>query len=138
MSLTFGLMLDFFLNQFVTSIGTTINSWFTKKKKLQNFVYLLNRANHCGIYITELYIEITQPFLNLEEASLLAEMFGGSDFWLETRVIIKISKKIIPHMKPKFFFMRLSDISSKTGRKCIFCVLGHFWAYVGQLHGHLG
>ena len=27
-------------------------------------------------------------------------MFGGSD-WLETRVIIKISKKIIPHMTPK-------------------------------------
>ena len=23
----------------------------------------------------------------------MAEMFGGSDFWLETRVIIKISKK---------------------------------------------
>ena len=77
-----------------------------KKKKLQNFVYLLNRANHCGIYITELYIEITQPFLNLEEASLLAEMFGGSDFWLETRVIIKISKKMIPNMKPKVFFIR--------------------------------
>ena len=28
-------------------------------------------------------------------------MFGGSDFWLETRVIIKISKKMIPHIKPK-------------------------------------
>ena len=25
--------------------------------------------------------------------TLPAEMFGGSDFWLETRVIIKISKK---------------------------------------------
>ena len=28
--------------------------------------------------------------------------------------------------------MRLSDISSETGKKCIFCVLGHFWAYVGS------
>ena len=33
-------------------------------------------------------------------------MFGGSDFWLETRVIIKISKKMIPHIKPKVFFIR--------------------------------
>ena len=33
-------------------------------------------------------------------------MFGGSDFWLETRVIIKILKKMIPHMKPKVFFIR--------------------------------
>ena len=38
--------------------------------------------------------------------TLPAEMFGGSDFWLETRVIIKISKKMIPHMKPKVFFIR--------------------------------
>ena len=29
-------------------------------------------------------------------------MFGWSDFWLETRVI----KKMIPHMKPKVFFIR--------------------------------
>ena len=39
-------------------------------------------------------------------ATLPAEMFGGSDFWLETRVIIKILKKMIPHMKPKVFFIR--------------------------------
>ena len=32
-----------------------------------------------------------------------SEMFGGSDFWLETRVIIKILKKMIPHIKPKVF-----------------------------------
>ena len=38
--------------------------------------------------------------------ALPAEMFGGSDFWLETRVIIKISKKMILHMKPKVFFIR--------------------------------
>ena len=34
--------------------------------------------------------------------TLPAEMFGGSDFWLETRVI---SKKMIPHMKPKVVFI---------------------------------
>ena len=43
-------------------------------------------------------------------ATLPAEMFGGSDFWLETRVIIKISKKMIPHsslekQKQNFFFL---------------------------------
>ena len=43
---------------------------------------------------------------NVLICTLPAEMFGGSDFWLETRVIIKISKKMIPHMKPKVFFIR--------------------------------
>ena len=38
--------------------------------------------------------------------TLPAEMFGGSDFWLETRVIIKISKRMIPHIKPKVFVIR--------------------------------
>ena len=33
---------------------------------------------------------------------LPADMFGGSDFWLE---IIKISKKMVPHMKLKVVFI---------------------------------
>ena len=37
-----------------------------------------------------------------------------------------------------FMAVRLSDISSITGKKCIFCVLGRFWAYVGQPHSHIG
>ena len=36
-----------------------------------------------------------------------------------------------------YMAVRLSDISSKTGKKCIFVFLGHFWAYVGQPHGHI-
>ena len=32
-------------------------------------------------------------------------MFGVSDFWLETRVIIKIFKKMIPGMKIKVVFI---------------------------------
>ena len=35
--------------------------------------------------------------------TLPAEMFGVTDFWLETRVIIKIFKKIIAGMKTKVF-----------------------------------
>ena len=34
--------------------------------------------------------------------------------------------------------VRLSDISSKTSKKCIVCVFCHFWAYVGQPHDHIG
>ena len=34
--------------------------------------------------------------------------------------------------------VRLSDISSKTGKKLFFCVLGCFWAYVRQPHDHIG
>ena len=45
--------------------------------------------------------------------TLPAEMFGGSNFWLETRVIIKISKKMVPHMKPKVFFIRKKQKKSK-------------------------
>ena len=37
-----------------------------------------------------------------------------------------------------YMAVRLSDISSKTGQKCIFCVFGPFWAYDGQPHGHIG
>ena len=37
-----------------------------------------------------------------------------------------------------YMVVRVSDISSNTGKKCIFCVLGHFWAYVGQPHNHRG
>ena len=37
-----------------------------------------------------------------------------------------------------YMVVRLSDIRSKTAKKCLFCVLGHFWAYVGQPHGHIG
>ena len=45
-------------------------------------------------------------WLKPSQNTLPAEMFGGSDFWLETRVIIKILKKMIPHIKPKVFFVR--------------------------------
>ena len=41
----------------------------------------------------------------LEIGTLPAKMFGGSDFWLETRVIIKILKKMIPHMKLNVVFI---------------------------------
>jgi hypothetical protein len=37
-----------------------------------------------------------------------------------------------------YMVVRVSDISSNTGKKCIFCFLGHFWAYVGQPHDHIG
>ena len=33
---------------------------------------------------------------------------------------------------------RLSDVSSKTGKKGIFCVLGCFCTYVGQPQDHIG
>ena len=33
--------------------------------------------------------------------------------------------------------VRLSDISSKTDKKCVFCVFRLFWAYVGQPHDHI-
>jgi hypothetical protein len=36
-----------------------------------------------------------------------------------------------------YMVMKLSDMSSKTGKKCIFCFLGCFWAYVGQPHDHI-
>ena len=39
-------------------------------------------------------------------ATLSAEMFGGSDFWLETRVIIKISKKNDTSYKTQGFFIK--------------------------------
>ena len=34
--------------------------------------------------------------------------------------------------------VRLANISSKTGKKCNFCVLDCFWAHVGQPHNHIG
>ena len=37
-----------------------------------------------------------------------------------------------------YMAMRLSDISSKTAKKVFFVLLGHFWAYVGEPHGHIG
>ena len=38
-----------------------------------------------------------------------------------------------------YIVVRLSDISSKTGKKCIFFVfLGHFWGYFRQPHNHIG
>ena len=49
----------------------------------------------------------------MNQCKLPAEMFGGSDFWLETRVIIKISKKMINHMKPKVFFIRKKQKTKK-------------------------
>ena len=51
-------------------------------------------------------MEIFRGQLLANCATLSAEMFGGSDFWLETRAIIKISKKMISHMKPNVFFIR--------------------------------
>ena len=38
------------------------------------------------------------------QITLPAEMFGGSDFWLETKVIIKISKKNDTSYKTQGFF----------------------------------
>ena len=35
-------------------------------------------------------------------------------------------------------FVRLSDVSSKTVKKCILGFFGHFWAYVRQPHGPIG
>jgi len=37
-----------------------------------------------------------------------------------------------------YMAVRLSDISSKTRKNKKIVLLGHFWAYVGQLHGHKG
>ena len=34
--------------------------------------------------------------------------------------------------------VRLANVSSKTGKNAFFVFLGHFWAYVGQPHGHMG
>ena len=34
--------------------------------------------------------------------------------------------------------MKTSDISSITGKKCIFVFLGHFWTHGGQPHDHIG
>ena len=36
-----------------------------------------------------------------------------------------------------YMVVRLSNISSKTDKKCVFCVFRLFWAYVGQPHGHI-
>ena len=36
-----------------------------------------------------------------------------------------------------YMVARLSDISSKTDKKCVFCVFRLFWAYVGQPHDHI-
>ena len=44
-------------------------------------------------------------FLPPFPTTLPAEMFGVTDFWLETRVIIKIFKKMIPGMKTKVVFI---------------------------------
>ena len=33
--------------------------------------------------------------------------------------------------------VRLANVSSKTRKKCIFCVFRLFWAYVGQPHDHI-
>ena len=40
-----------------------------------------------------------------ETLTLPAEMFGVTDFWLETRLIIKIFKKMIAGMKIKVVFI---------------------------------
>ena len=37
-----------------------------------------------------------------------------------------------------YMVVRLSDIRSKTGKTCIFCVLGCFCPYVRQPHNHIG
>ena len=37
-----------------------------------------------------------------------------------------------------YMVVRLSDITSKTGKKCILVFLGCFCTYVGQPHDHIG
>ena len=37
-----------------------------------------------------------------------------------------------------YMVVRLSDVSSKTGYKCILCILACFRAYVGQPESHIG
>ena len=37
-----------------------------------------------------------------------------------------------------YMAVRLSDLSSIIGKNAIFVFLGHFWAYVGEPHGHTG
>ena len=37
-----------------------------------------------------------------------------------------------------YMAVRLSDIFSKTGKKCNFGVLGCFWSFVGQPHNYIG
>ena len=37
-----------------------------------------------------------------------------------------------------YMVMRLSDISSKTAKNAFLVFLGHFWAYFGQSHDHIG
>ena len=53
---------------------------------------------------------------NICVRTLPAEMFGGSDFWLETRVNIKILKKMIPHIKPKVFFIKKNKKKRKKSK----------------------
>ena len=36
-----------------------------------------------------------------------------------------------------YMVVRLSDRSSKTDKKCVFCVFRLFWAYVGPPHDHI-
>ena len=47
--------------------------------------------------------------------------------WLMQRALVWLN----------FTVVRLSDISSKTDKKCVFCVFRLFWAYVGQPHDHI-
>ena len=51
--------------------------------------------------------------------------------------LTKCKKNIHIHLLRWVHYMRLSEISFKIGKKCIFCVLGPFWAYPGQPHGHI-
>ena len=67
--------------------------------------------DNCSEHVVRVFFK--QIVMNFMQVTLPAEMFWGSDFWLETRVIIKISKKMIPHMKPKFFFIKKKEEEKK-------------------------
>ena len=90
---------------------------FALRKSQPRSLYLLFEGPWC------LSSVVCHGFIRLIPGTLPAEMFGGSDFWLETRVIIKISKKMIPHMKPKVFFIRKKQNKNPkwpTQKKVIF------------------
>ncbi len=46
---------------------------------------------HCTSFMTKYQVEQLLTIPSKAEATLPAEMFGVTDFWLETWVIIKIS-----------------------------------------------
>ena len=49
--------------------------------------------------------------------------------------LVKISG-IVPVSQPTYMVVRLSDISTNTGKNAFFVFLGCFWAYAGQPHNN--